>query len=109
MQKTFSRLTLTVLTLMAYPTVALAADPPRLTGSTGLQDIYDGVLALAFPLAGLVALGYFIWGGYMWIMAAGDPQKITQAQGTLTWAVIGLVFLGIFSLTLTYLFDFLGV
>ena len=27
-----------------------------------------------------------------WIASAGDPSKIKQAQGTLTWAIIGLVF-----------------
>ena len=31
-------------------------------------------------------------GGYMWISSSGDPAKIKQAQGTLTWAIIGLLF-----------------
>lgn len=34
-----------------------------------------------------------IVGGYMWIVSGGDPARKQQAQGTLTWAVIGLVLL----------------
>jgi hypothetical protein len=27
----------------------------------------------------------------MWIVSGGDPSRVKQAQGTLTWAILGLV------------------
>ena len=58
----------------------------------GIASILDGVMDIVFPVAGVVCLVFIIIGGYMWIASAGDPAKVKQAQGTLTWAIIGLVF-----------------
>jgi type IV secretory pathway VirB2 component (pilin) len=52
----------------------------------------DGVLEYLVPVASLVAVVFIIIGGYMWMTSAGDPDRVKQAQGTLTWAVIGLIF-----------------
>ncbi len=59
---------------------------------TELGAILDKVMNLLFPFAGIVCVIFIIIGGYMWLTSAGDPAKIQQAQGTLTWAIIGLVF-----------------
>lgn len=64
-------------------------DPPRLNE---LFDIVDKIIEFIFPFASFVAVVFIIMGGYMWISSSGDPAKIKQAQGTLTWAIIGLIF-----------------
>ena len=74
----------------------------------GLVDIFKNVMELVFPLGGLVAVMMIVYGGYMWMIAGGDPNKTKQAQGTLTWAILGLVFLAVFGLLLDLVFDFLG-
>ena len=74
--------------LIASPVFA-ADDPAQLTG---LGDILDRIVKLVFPIAGLICVVFIIIGGYMWMASAGDPGKVKQAQGTLTWAVIGLIF-----------------
>ena len=58
-----------------------------------LADVFDNVWDLVLPVAGIVCVIFIIVGGYMWIMSAGDPSKVKQAQGTLTWSIIGLVFI----------------
>jgi hypothetical protein len=63
--------------------------PPRIEL---LFEKLDDILNYIFPLAGLLAIVFIIIGGYMWMTSAGNPDKVKQAQGTLTWAVIGLVF-----------------
>lgn len=63
--------------------------PPTISG---FGTILDNVMNIVFPAAGLICVVFIIIGGYMWIASAGDPSKIKQAQGTLTWAIIGLVF-----------------
>ena len=84
--------------LMASPTLAAqtdgdttpVSDVPRIEG---IGAILDRIVALIFPVAGIVCVIFIIIGGYMWIASAGDPSKTKQAQGTLTWAIIGLVFI----------------
>jgi len=58
-----------------------------------LADAFDKVYAWIFPIGGLIAVAMIIYGGYMWMISGGEPQRKQMAQGTLTWAVLGLVFL----------------
>ncbi len=57
-----------------------------------IAGVVDKVMNIVFPVAGVLCVIFIIIGGYMWIASAGDPAKVKQAQGTLTWAIIGLVF-----------------
>ncbi|MDD2270426.1 MAG: hypothetical protein PHG60_02515 [Candidatus Dojkabacteria bacterium] len=67
----------------------------------------DRVLQYLFPFGVILALAFVIIGGYMWMSSAGNPDKIKQAQGTLTWAIIGLVFVLISGLLLKTLIDYI--
>ncbi len=85
-------------------TKAVYADPPKLDSIT---TIFTNVMRLVFPVGALVAVAMIVFGGYMWMISGGDAGKVKQAQGVLTWAVIGLVFLGVFTLVLDLFIDFL--
>jgi hypothetical protein len=80
------------------------AQPPTLQEGTAM---IERVFAIFIPLGALLAVAMIIYGGYMWMMSNGDPAKVKQAQGTLTWSVIGLVFLWIFRSILLVVFGFL--
>ena len=69
--------------------VGSGVNPPTIGG---MGAILDNVMNIVFPVAGIICVIFIIIGGYMWIASAGDPSKVKQAQGTLTWAIIGLVF-----------------
>jgi len=66
-----------------------STEPPTIEN---LITSIDGVLEYLVPVAALVAVVFIIIGGYMWMTSAGNPDRVKQAQGTLTWAVIGLIF-----------------
>lgn len=79
---------------MLFPTITYAQSdepPPQISPGTIDGFLNDVVYKYIFPLGGLICFGFIIMGGYMWMMSAGDPDKIKQAQGTLTWSVIGLM------------------
>jgi len=80
-------------------------EPPKL--EDGIDTIVDNGVALIFPVAGLACVVFIIIGGYTWIISAGDPAKVKQAQGTLTWAIIGLIFILIAGAIVSTLTDFL--
>lgn len=66
----------------------------------------DTILDKIVPLIGLVAFAMMIYGGFMWMASSGNPEKIKQAQGVLTWTVIGFVFLYMMSLVIKSIFGF---
>lgn len=89
--------------LLATPVLAAVSDPgggsstsvssgeypPRIVE---IAKVLNNVMDIVFPVAGILCVIFVIIGGYMWIASAGDPSKVKQAQGTLTWAIIGLIF-----------------
>ena len=42
-------------------------------------------------VAGIVAVAMVAYGGYQWMVAGGNAEKISQAKGTVQGAVVGLV------------------
>lgn len=58
-----------------------------------VNNVVSLFLRIAFVLAGLILLFFFILGGIGLIGSAGqsDPQKAEQAKKTITSAVIGFV------------------
>lgn len=52
-----------------------------------LGQIIYGILGVV----GSLALVMFIYGGLVWMTAAGSPEKVTKGKNVLIWATIGLV------------------
>lgn len=49
------------------------------------------ILNWVYALAGLVAVGFIVYGAVNYAMTQGDPGKIKQASQTIAYAVIGLI------------------
>lgn len=54
---------------------------------TIVSNIVDDLLAVV----GIIAFGFLIYGGYLYITCEGEPSKATKAKSTITGAVIGLI------------------
>ncbi len=80
--------------------------PPELSQ---IACIIDNIFQYIFPAGVLIAVIMIIVGGYMWIVSGGDPARKLQAQGTLTWAVIGLIVLFLVRALLKAITDFVVV
>lgn len=53
-----------------------------------IDNLVDFLLeVIALPLAVVM----FLYGGFMWITAAGDPGKITKGRNALQYAVVGMI------------------
>jgi TRAP-type C4-dicarboxylate transport system permease small subunit len=50
-----------------------------------------GVIDILLRLVGLVAFGYVIYGGFLYLTSQGEPDRTKAALGTLLNAVIGIV------------------
>lgn len=63
-------------------------------GQCTLNDIMQVVVnvsVLILGLSGTIVLVMFIWGGFVWLTAAGNPAKVKQGLDIMTWAVVGLI------------------
>lgn len=70
-----------------------------------LNDILD-IVNMAINLSIVVAVVMVIVGGYTFMMAGGDPDKVDQGQKTLTNALIGLGIVFIVKLIFILVLDF---
>lgn len=58
-----------------------------------IAELIGKILNLAFMIGGLVLLVMIIVSGIQWMLAGGDKQAVSSAQGRLTSAVIGFIIL----------------
>lgn len=58
-----------------------------------IWPLLNNIINAAIALSGVVALIFIIWSGIQLITASGDTEKISGAKKTLTFAIIGLVFI----------------
>jgi type IV secretory pathway VirB2 component (pilin) len=91
---------------LASPVYAQDA-PPKITDGA-LANMVDKILGYLFPIAGLICLIFIIQGGYMWIISAGDPARVKQAQGTLTWSILGFIFVMVIFMILNGVIKFIA-
>lgn len=64
---------------------------PRISKITDVWVIALNILDMLIRVAGIVAVGFVIWGGFKFMKSQGEPGKIIEARTVIINAVIGLV------------------
>ena len=106
MMKNFYKIFVTIYLAFGAFATSVFANPPRLEG---IFPVIYNALTFVFSFFAIITAGMVVYGAYMWMASAGDPQKTKQAQGVLTWAVIGLIFFITFGFFADFFFDLLGI
>lgn len=74
-----------------------------------LEVVFGNVIFMSAAIVLLILLIMFVIGGFNYLTSFGNPEKIKKAQGTLQYAVIGLVlYLSAFLILKVIDFLFLG-
>lgn len=55
-----------------------------------VESFIRSIIKLIAGLAGLIATGFFVAGGFTYITSSGNPEQLDKAKRTLTWSAIGL-------------------
>ncbi|MDI6751434.1 MAG: pilin [bacterium] len=55
------------------------------------QTLIGKIINAVLGIVGSIALLMFIAGGFTWMTAMGNKEKIQKGQDTLVWATIGLI------------------
>lgn len=59
-------------------------------GQTNLYQIVGGIITKMLGILGSLALLVFVFGGFMWVTAAGNADKVKQGTEAMVWAAIGI-------------------
>ncbi len=79
---------------LAFPTFADSADV------TKIQTFIQNVIEVMVTLAGMLAAGFFVWGGVGYITSSGNPEHLDRSKKTILYSAVGLaVVLGAFVLS----------
>lgn len=60
-------------------------------GTISIPDLIGRIVNALLGISGALALLMFVWGGFLWLVSAGNESRVKQGKQTLTWATIGLV------------------
>jgi len=72
-----------------YPTAPGAETPT--TVKTALPEYLKYVFTFAIMIAGLLAFGALIYGGFSYLTSAGDPSKMKDGQDQIIAGILGLI------------------
>lgn len=70
--------------------LASSAYAVDVAGVENVSNFIRSVITVIAGLAGLVATGFFVAGGFMYITSSGNPEHLDRAKRTLLWSGIGL-------------------
>ena len=62
-----------------------------LKGINSVPELVRQIINAALSIVGSLALIMFIYGGFVWMLAAGNEQAVEKGKNILLWATIGLV------------------
>jgi hypothetical protein len=70
--------------IIAHPALAANGDVGQ------VENFIRTIIKVIAGLAGLVATGFLVAGGFTYITSSGNPEQLDKAKRTITWSLIGL-------------------
>lgn len=87
-----SIITLTMLVAMCLPVLLVQTAYAQSTGGniSNVENFIRNIIQIIAGLAGLVATGFFVMGGFGYITSSGNPENLEKSKRTLQYAAVGL-------------------
>lgn len=60
------------------------------TGVSSIESFIKSIITVVASLAGLIATGFFVVGGFRYIISSGNPEHLDKAKKTIIYSSIGL-------------------
>ncbi len=84
-----------VLNVPSASAIVLQSVPGQATFAFGTGDLTIGgilraIVTLALEIAGVIAIAFVVYGGYLYMTAGGNEDRTEQGKRVLTNAIIGL-------------------
>lgn len=56
-----------------------------------LADIISGIISVIMGVLGVIVVLIILWGGFIWMTAGGEPDKVDKAKKMIYSGIIGLI------------------
>ena len=83
-------------------------NPPP-AGLNEIEQVFSNVISVIVGLGFIALLVMLVWAGFKYLMSGGEPKAVQAAHQTVTWALLGIVFMAIAWLILQLIKAFTGV
>ncbi len=81
---------LAVLISMGLPFIVSQPAFAATAGVSQIEGFIRSIIQVLAGLAGLIATGFFVAGGFSYITSSGNPEKLDRAKRTIMFSAIGL-------------------
>lgn len=82
---------------------------PDAAGLKQIEDIFKNVISIIAGGGFIALLVMLVWAGFKYLMSGGDPKSVASAHQTVTWALLGIVFMIVAWLILQLIAAFTGI
>lgn len=82
---------------------------PLPAGLAEIEAVFSNVISVIVGLSFIATLVMLIFAGFKYLTSGGEPKAIQQAHFTVTWALLGILFLAIAWLILQLIQSFTGI
>ncbi|XOU93918.1 MAG: Mbov_0395 family pilin-like conjugal transfer protein [Candidatus Kerfeldbacteria bacterium] len=69
------------------------------------EDITTNTMSWILGLLGLISVIIVLYGGFSWMTAAGNEEKLSKAKKLLTYSIIGLIVILFAWVMVSFVFD----
>lgn len=84
--------------LLVLPLVARAGNPiynPLEGACEEIGQCVQNVIAYVLGIAGIIALAGIVYGGFLYLTAAGNQDRVEAGKNALTYSIVGLIVIGL--------------
>lgn len=82
---------------------------PEPANLQNLEELFKRIIGISVGIGFVAMLVMLIWGGIRYLTSGGDSKAVQSATMTITWALLGILFLVIAWLILLLIKAFTGV
>lgn len=90
-------------------TAAIAKYGPCPAGLDQFEQVFSNVISVVVGLGFVALLTLLIWAGIKYLISGGEPKAIQSAHQTITWALLGVVFMAVAWIVLQLIKVFTGI
>ena len=82
---------------------------PDPAGLKEIEQVFQSIISTIVGLAFFATLALLVWAGIKYLTSGGEPKAIQSAHHTVTWAILGVLFLAISWLILQLIANFTNI
>lgn len=82
---------------------------PDAAGLNEIEQVFKNVISVIVGIGFIAMLVTLIWAGIKYLTSGGEPKAVQSAHQTVTWALLGIIFMAIAWLILQLIHAFTGI